>query len=242
MTATPRRSATPIGSTAAPRVIRLRRPAVVLVAPGRFVPAGIALDEVDEAWALAASRNPRLFDGALLHVQGVSRNGAGGVTIHAIESSYRFHAVRAVGIETGVRPLGVKAITRRDGRVLLGRRSPSVHAEPGAWEFVPGGTLSPGVDPAEQVARELGEECGWECATPPWQMALLFDDHCRTWEIVHGLEGRPAPSAPSGGAAPSWEYDRLDEVAPAEVARRPLTHASSLMRSLLAAAPGAETR
>ncbi len=217
-----------------PRIIRLRRPAVLAVEPGRLVPAGISLDAIDEAWDLAASRNHRLFDGDLLHVRGVSRNGHGGVTIHAIESSYRFHAVRAAGLETGVRPLGVKSITTRGAKVLMGRRSAEVHAEAGRWEFVPGGTLEPGVEPEAQLARELAEECGWRCDAPPRQIALLFDDEARTWEIVHRVEASPAPPGPSiGGDAPCWEYDEIAELRPEGLDLLPLSRAATLMLPLL---------
>lgn len=213
------------------RCIRLRRPAAIVRSSGRFVPEGISLAEVEEAWALARSRNPRLFDGPLLHVPGVSRNGHGGVTVHAIESSYRFHAVRSVGVETGIRPLGVKAIAWREGRVLVGLRSASVHAEPRRWEFVPGGTLEPGRDPAEQLESELHEEAGWRSLSPPRQIALLFDDASNSWEIIHELDAEPADRR--GGGVERWEHDELREIRPERVGALPLTRAAALMVPLL---------
>lgn len=237
-----------------PRLIRLRRPAVLALSPERFVASSIPLDEIDEAWERAKSLNPRLFDGELLHVQGVSRNGHGGVTLHVVESSYRFHAVRSIGVETGVRPLGVKGIVMRGGRVLMGRRGAGVHAEAQRWEFVPGGTLPPGVEPAGQVARELMEEAGWRCETPPTPIALLYDDHCHTWELVHRVKATPgvevaarADAAARAQAQPArrdpipsaaWEYDELEEVDPCVIADRPLTRAAELMRALLHADRG----
>lgn len=218
------------------RCIRLRRPAVLASSSGRFVPSTVSLEAVDEAWERARSRNPRLFDGPLWHVQGVSRNGHGGVTVHVVESSYRFHAVRAEGIETGIRPLGVKALTWRQGRVLMGRRSAQVHAAPGRWEFVPGGTLEPGRDPAAQLAVELHEEAGWTCAAPPCAIAIVFDDSARTWELVHRVDG--APGAVDAMAAPPasterWEYDAIVELAPERIRALPLTHAAALLTTLL---------
>jgi len=229
----PRRDDT-VRMTPSPRLIRLRRPAVIAANPGRFVPERCSIDEVDAAWSIACERNPRLFDGPLWHVAGVSRNGHGGVTIHVIESSYRFHAVRASGLETGIRPLGVKGIAWIGGRVLLGLRSPKVHAEPGAWEFIPGGTLEPGVDPAAAVERELLEEARCRSVRSPVAKALLFDDSSMTWEIVHRLVVERIP--PREFATPpvaSWEVSLMVDAAPNEVRNRPLTRAAELMLPLL---------
>ncbi|MCX5650194.1 MAG: NUDIX domain-containing protein, partial [Planctomycetota bacterium] len=159
----------------AARAIRLRRPPVLVRVDGRFVPQRVALDEVDAAWATLCARNPRYFDGAVLQVLGVSRNGHGGVQIHVQESSYRFVAVAALGIDCGARPIGVKGFVRDGDRVLMGRRSRSVASYPGAWEFVPGGTLEPGEAPEAAVARELSEEAQLEAASPPVAVAVLFD-------------------------------------------------------------------
>ncbi|MBM4113603.1 MAG: NUDIX domain-containing protein [Phycisphaerae bacterium] len=218
------------------RCIRLRRPAVLADAGGRFVPTTIPLDEIDDAWSRARERNPRLFDGPLWHVRGVSRNGHGGVTVHVVESSYRFHAVRALGVDTGIRPLGVKAIVMRGTRVLMGRRSAQVHSQAGRWEFVPGGTLPPGVEPEAQVARELAEECGWRCDATPRPIALLFDDLCHTWEIVHRASGRPEAAA-RRSAESGWEYDEIAELQPESISKRTLSRAAELMTALLATEP-----
>ena len=126
-----------------PRTIQLRRPPVIVRLEGRFVPSAVALAEVDARWAALCAENPRYFDGALLQVMGVSRNGHGGVQIHVQECSYRFYAVQksgplGPGLDCGVRPLGVKAIATDGVRVLVGRRSQKVAYYPGAWEFVPG--------------------------------------------------------------------------------------------------------
>lgn len=204
--------------------------------PGRFVPEHVSMDEVDDAWSRACERNPRLFDGPLWHVAGVSRNGHGGVSLHVIESSYRFHAVRVVDVETGVRPLGVKAITWRGGRVLLGKRSLGVHSEPGRWEFIPGGALTPGRTPSDETARELHEEAGWRCVRAPIAAALIFDDRTLTWDIVHHVDGEPMSSVDAGSAAATgdaWETDELVEVAPEEIASRSLSRAAELMLPLV---------
>ena len=195
------------------------------------MPEQVDLDAVDEAWARACTRNPRLFDGPVWHVGGVSRNGHSGVTLHLIEASYRFHAVRAQGLETGIRPLGVKALTLHEGRVLLGRRSPCVHAEPGRWEFIPGGSLEPGVRPADALEAELREEASWRAVAPPVAIALLFDDHTMTWEIVHRMEARPTEAGGDGRC--SWEHDEILACEPDAIAVRDLSRAARLMLPLV---------
>ncbi len=210
-----------------PRLILLRRPAVLNLQAGPFVPEGVALDEIDAAWEAMRRRNPRCFDGPILHVLGVSRNGHGGVTIHLVESSYRLHAVRLAGIETGVRPLGVKGMACRRGAWLMGRRSESVAFHPGLWEFVPGGSLRPGVEPAAMLAEELGEESGFELASTPVPAAVLYDAAACTWEIVHRLELRERESIDP----PGWEYRELRWVQPGHEPR-PLSPAAEAMLAL----------
>lgn len=216
----------------AARCLRLRRPPTLVVAPGRFVPERVSIDEVDEAWSRACARNARLFDGPVWHVTGVSRNGHGGVSVHVIESSYRFHAVRTQGLETGLRGLGVKGITWRGGRVLLGRRSLEVHDYPGAWEFIPGGTLVPGRDPRAEIERELHEEAAWRCVRPPIEIGLIFDDVALAWDIVLRIEGEPIGGAASSAA---WEVDALEEIPPEGLGSRPLSPAARLLLRLLPA-------
>ena len=171
---------------------------------GRFVPPAVPLAEVDARWAALCAENPRYFDGAMLQVLGTSRNGHGGVQIHVQECSYRFYAVQKTGLDCGVRPLGVKAVTTDGARVLVGRRSGKVAFYPGAWEFVPGGSVEPGTVPAEEIVRELREEARLEAAEPPVAVALLYDPHAFTWEIVHRLAIAPT-AAPEIG----WEYDEF---------------------------------
>jgi 8-oxo-dGTP pyrophosphatase MutT (NUDIX family) len=192
------------------RLIPLRRPPQVAVVEGRFVPADVGLDRVDQAWDALRARIPQLHDGPMLHVLGHSRNGHGGVTVHCIESSYRFHAVARAGLDTGIRPIGVKAVCfGPDGCVLMARRGEGTLNYPGMWEFAPGGTLEPGVAPADMVLRELREETGWVAAAPPSARALLFDPVVRSWEIVFAIDVRPA-------AVPveTWECAELRCVAP----------------------------
>jgi 8-oxo-dGTP pyrophosphatase MutT (NUDIX family) len=193
------------------RLIILRRPPVLVQVDGRFVPRDVALDRVDAAWAELCARNPRYFDGPTLQVLGVSRNGHGGVQIHVQESSYRFAAVAALGLDCGARPIGVKGIVRVGDRLLMGRRSRSVAHYPGSWEFVPGGTLEPGETPVAAIGRELREEARIIVKTPPVAVALLFDPVAASWEIVYRIEidTMAVPEA-------SWEYDEFRLAARAE--------------------------
>jgi 8-oxo-dGTP pyrophosphatase MutT (NUDIX family) len=184
---------------------------------GRFVPKGVALEAVDAAWATLRAQNPRLFDGPTLQVLGLSRNGHGGVQIHVQESSYRFIAVASLGVDCGARPIGVKGFVRDGGRVLMGRRSAAVASYPGGWEFVPGGTLEPGEDPAAAIARELAEEARLALASPPIAVAVLFDATASSWEIVYRLAAK-LDALPEVG----WEYDEFRAVGRREVEALPL--------------------
>jgi ADP-ribose pyrophosphatase YjhB (NUDIX family) len=187
---------------------------VLNLVPGAFVPAEPSLEEIDAAWDAMRVANPRFFDGRALHVLGVSRNGHGGVLIHLMETAYRFYAVIREGLDTGVRPLGVKGIAAdaASPRWLMGRRAANVAYYPDQWEFVPGGCLEPGVEPAAMLLRELGEESGFEAASPPVPVALLYDPSAFTWEIVHRVEVHPR----EGIDPPGWEYRELRFVARGE--------------------------
>lgn len=219
------------------RIIRLRRPPVVVATEGRFVPPGVDLTEVDRRWDALCAANPKYFDGSMLQVLGSSRNGHGGVQIHVQECSYRFYAVQRAdgdwpGLDCGVRPLGVKGIARRvvgpqtATEVLVGRRSARVAFYPGLWEFVPGGGLEPGVDPARQVVKELEEEAGLAVRGAPIAIALLYDPVAFTWEIVHRIEL-------ADGATPElgWEYDEFRFVAP-DALPEPLAAVARQMQGL----------
>jgi 8-oxo-dGTP pyrophosphatase MutT (NUDIX family) len=201
---------------ASPRLIRLRRPPRLVRADDRFVPA-VSLDLVEDRWRRLVAANPRYFDGEILHVLHAQRDGHGGVTIHVAVASYRFYAVQRPDpdlppLDCGVRPLGAKAITRIDGRILMGRRSTSVAFHPGCWEFLPGGGLEVEDDPASCVRRELAEEAGLECAAPPRATALLYDPVALSWEVVHEIAARRPSEA--AGDDHAWEHSERRLVEP----------------------------
>ncbi|MBL9140802.1 MAG: NUDIX domain-containing protein [Phycisphaerae bacterium] len=127
-----------------------------------------------------------------------------------MESSYRFCAVALEGVQTGVRPLGVKGVcTAADGRVLMALRGAGTLNYACEWEFAPGGCMEPGVAPADMLLRELREETGWTADGPPVARALAFDPCARSWEIVFSLRVSP-PAIPVEG----WECSELRLVEP----------------------------
>ena len=204
------------------RLIRLRRPPVFNTVPDRWIPESVDLDRVDDAWRSLCAENPKYHDGEVLHVLGVVRNGHGGATVHLAPSSYRFLAVRARGIDTGIRPLGVKGLcllrgdSKSAGRFLAGLRSDRSGSYPGCWEFLPGGGVPPEADGAVRpelvFARELREECGLDAADEPVPMAILRDDVVGTWEVVYRATVDRVPTS-----TPGWEHDRVDAVRPREL-------------------------
>jgi 8-oxo-dGTP pyrophosphatase MutT (NUDIX family) len=212
------------------RLIPLRRPPRLLVEPGRWVPPGVDLAEVDRQFDAARQANPRLHDGAIWHVLSHSRDGHGGITLHLMESAYRFQAVarRVHPDRPGpARPLGVKCLARTDRGWLMGRRSARSLTYGGLWEFLGGGSLQAGEAPAVAAARELREEAGVDPVGSPIAVAMLFDARVGTWDIVHRVEvagvvvGDPA----------SWEHEEVIEE-PDPTAREPASHATTLLRPL----------
>jgi len=195
------------GPTSGRRII-LRRPPVIHVTPGPFVPEHPRIGEVDERWAAFRERVPAAFDGRVMHVIGAHRNGHGGVVMHLVETAYRFYAVQTPEYDLGVRPLGAKGVTWRDGRVFMGHRASWVAGYPDAWEFAPGGVVEPGERPATTVIRELQEETGWTAAREPLAVVLLLDARLRCWELVHRVEAGERTGEPTD------EYDEVRWCAP----------------------------
>ena len=167
------------------RCIHLRRPAVLQVQEGVFVPQGNVLDEVDRRWSVLCESNPAYFDGRAYNVLGVNRNGCGGAIVHVIECAYRFYAVQDEEFDLQVRGLGVKGFTMRDNRALLGRRSRNVGVYPDLWEFAPGGVVEPGKSPAEVIVSELSEETNLTTQCEPTPIAIVSDPTARTWELIY---------------------------------------------------------
>ncbi|MCH8316434.1 MAG: NUDIX hydrolase [Planctomycetes bacterium] len=185
------------------RLIHLRRPPVLQVQDELFVPDGNILDEVDQRWAALCDLNSAYFDGRMYHVLGVHRNGYGGAVIHVIECAYRFYAVQRQGFDLGVCGLGVKGLTIRNQKALLGKRSASVSVYRNKWEFAPGGVVEPGKQPTETIVTELHEETGLLVQSEPTPIAMICDSQAHTWEIIYTIKDA------QGDANPTPEYTEL---------------------------------
>ncbi len=99
--------------------------------------------------------------------------------------------------------LGVLAIIRRDGRLLMIQRSATVRA-PLSWCF-PGGAIEPGESQADALVREMREEIDLEVEPTQYLTSQTKHGgrlvlHCWSAEIV---AGRPRPN-PSEVAAVAW--------------------------------------
>jgi len=191
-------------------VIRLRRPAVLSVAGDPWQPDSHLRRAAEDRWAAFQASNSRAFDGRLVHVVGVHRNGAGGATIQAFPCAYRWYAAQVAsgGEDIGCRPLGVKGITRCRGRVLVGRRAAWTACDGGLFELAPSGGVEPGRTPEEAMAREFAEEVGYLCP-PPRPVAMLFDSHAMTWEVVYHIDVESEDVMP-----PNDEYEDIHWVSP----------------------------
>ena len=181
----------------------LKRPATIHLQDGLFVPDCVDMDEVDRRWEQLCKKNPKCFDGTLLHVLGAQRNGCGGANIHVIPCSYRFFAVQDESYDLGVRTLGVKGITTFGGKQLWGKRSNSVRHYKNDWELAPAGCVTPESSAELTIKNELQEETGLDLASPPIAVAALFDEITKTWELIYKLQ----PS--SDTLNPNDEYQEL---------------------------------
>ncbi len=211
------------------RIIHLRRPPSLMLQEGIFVPeraTGTVMDEVDRRWAALCEQNPAFFDGRVSHVLGVHRNGYGGASIYVADCAYRFYAVQDEAFDLGVRPLGVKGLATRDGRVLAGRRASEVAHYAGAWEFAPGGVVEPGERPGDVVQRELREETSLSLSAPPVARAIVADPVVRSWEVVFSLAVSEGAARPGVG-----EYTELRRCDP-DALPRPHTEISRVLQQL----------
>ncbi len=214
------------------RLILLRRPPRLLVEPGLWVPPGADLAAVDRVFAAAQRDNPKLHDGAIWHVLAHARDGHGGVTLHLMESAYRFQAVarrERPDAPGPARPLGVKCLARCEAGWLMGQRSVRSLTYGGAWEFLGGGALEVGEQLADAARRELREEAGVTQASQPIAVALLYDAQVGTWDIVHRVD----VAAHALHDPCSWEHEAVAvEAHPA--LRTPRSHATEILLPLVA--------
>jgi len=71
--------------------------------------------------------------------------------------------------------VGLAVAATHGGRVLLGRRSPDLAADPGLWHVAPSGMLEPGSPAERQLERELYEELGVTAAGAARPLGVGFD-------------------------------------------------------------------
>ncbi len=162
--------------------------------------------EAERVWAALAASNARVFDGRLIQVAGVHRNGAGGATIQGFPCAYRWYAAQSGrhGLDVGCRPLGVKGVTRCGDRVLIGRRAAWTASFPGRVEFAPSGGVEPGASPESALEAELSEEVGAAARSAPRAIAVIYDPEAKSWEVVMMLDVAREDLAPA-----TDEYEQL---------------------------------
>ncbi|MEU6714605.1 NUDIX domain-containing protein [Nonomuraea sp. NPDC046802] len=144
-------------------------------------------EAMNRVWEQAVRANPSLFDGPAVACAGLEREGARGLVLSWVRTTYRHYALRRVPGATASLPSLFVAVVQPtdDGRLLVGRMSAST-ASPGRWQL-PGGSAEPpqgreAFDTAalrRHAARELAEETGVD--TAPGELRL--------WLVTHDEEG-----------------------------------------------------
>lgn len=180
-----------------------------------MVPAQVRT-AMDREWREAVLANPALFDGPVAVCAGLSRQASDDLLISWSRVTYRYFALRRVPGATAPRSLFVSVVQpTQDGRVLVGRMSPST-AAPGRWQF-PGGSVEPptGDEPLDEpalrrhAALELDEETG--VGTPAGALTRCLVTHGEDGQVgVHYL----APPLPA-----SLLHERFAALVAAETAQ-----------------------
>ena len=169
-----------------------------------WTPDAHVIADAQQEWSACLAANPALFDGQLIQVAGVHRNGHGGAVIQGMPCSYRWYAAQASGGDFGCRPLGVKVMMRRGDQVLFGKRAKWTSHAAGQWELAPSGGVEPGQQPEQTVRAELQEEVGVDVSGPAIARAVMFDPEAKSWEVVFVLEAEHGSFSPETG-----EYEQL---------------------------------
>ncbi len=146
---------------------------------------------VDARWAALCARNPRLFDGP---ISAVTSFDPASMRLTWRESSYKFLAVQDdVGTSTWQLSETTLLVAGegKNARMLLAKRSPSVHTYPGLWEFGPSGGIDPPVGQIDrahllsETKREMNEEIGLEHTMDRATIVGVFRDATvRSYDVL----------------------------------------------------------
>lgn len=169
------------------RVEPLGGPITVRVTPGPPERTPEHAAAIDRAWAGLLETNPRYFNGPILAYE--SYDPATGIAT-ARREEYRAHAVKR-SVDLGLSFFGITGVLSvRDAsgpdRLLLTRRSETVHDFAGRWEFGPCGGIDPPTpdaadrltpdDLAAELAREAAEELGIDLGDADLRHLALVHD------------------------------------------------------------------
>ncbi len=181
----------------------------------------------DRAWHQALRHNPRLFDGPAAACAAMTWQKPHHLALSWARVTYRHYALRRLPGNTAALPALFVAVLQPtdDGRLLLGRMSPST-AAPGCWQL-PGGSVEPPTQKhtelgeaalRDHAARELAEETGINAAGEELRLWALTHSRNRNVGVLYLAPPRPADLLRSGfeaataaeharGAEP--EFDRI---------------------------------
>lgn len=149
-------------------VIPIQQTVRVIIDPSRrFEPPADLEAQVLEIWrAEKAVRGEALFDGTIFSADVVTSTVIRG---HWIPYRYALAGYRHPDLvkAVGVLPVAINGLTRCQGKVLMGLRSPDVVASPNTWELAPSGGVDPEavdgdhIDVRRSLLQELREETGF---------------------------------------------------------------------------------
>ena len=187
----------------------------VRIEPRASTPAD---ETADAEWVRQCAANPRLFDGPILSIAGLSP----GSEIRARRESYKRLSVQPA-VDTGVEQLSVTGIVLASDdagaeHVLMGRRAADTRIYGGLWELGPSGGVDPPAgrlslcegDLLEQLQRELNEETGLSTRLRDVRIdALCQDLAARSCDIVLVCRVPDMEDFALPASKTRWEYGEV---------------------------------